>query len=95
MTLGLSDIDLSNSDNDDNVQHEEAYILREGVNDYFEMPPSPLTLDLTMTTNENVPYNRSSRVTLGQVFDTKDQMIIEVGLKFLQEGFEHRGMRPR
>ena len=46
-----------------------------------------------MTTNENVPYNRSSRVTLGQVFDTKDQMIIEVGLKFLQEGFEHRTKR--
>ena len=93
LTLGLSDIDLSDSDNDDNEQHEEANILREGVNDYFDMPHPPPTPELTMTTNENVPYNRSSRVTCGQVFDTKDQMIIEVDQKFLQEGFEHRTKR--
>ena len=37
LTLGLSDIDLSDSDNDDNEQHEETNILREGVNDYFDM----------------------------------------------------------
>ena len=51
-----------------------------GIDDYFGV--------LLITTNEVVYYNRSPRVSCGQIFDTKDQMIIEVGIKFLEEGIE-------
>ena len=46
-----------------------------------------------MKTNDVVPYNRSPRIIEGQIFDTKYQMIIELGMKCLQEGFEHKTKR--
>ncbi|KAJ9557552.1 hypothetical protein OSB04_012166 [Centaurea solstitialis] len=49
--------------------------------------------EVSTTTNQTVPYNRSSRVKKGQVFETKNEMIIELGIKCLQEGFEHRTHR--
>ena len=67
--------------------------LREGENDYFDIPNLIPTPALSMTTSEVVPYNRSARVTEGQIFETKYQMIIEVGMKCLNEGFEHKTKR--
>ncbi|KAJ9544068.1 hypothetical protein OSB04_023775 [Centaurea solstitialis] len=54
------------------------------------MPVFVPTPEVSTTTNQTVPYNRSSRVKKGQVFETKNEMIIELGIKCLQEVFEHR-----
>ena len=64
--LAFSGLDLADSDDD-----VEGVTLLEGVNDYFDMPPLLPTLELSMTTNELVPYNRSPRVTEGQIFIRK------------------------
>ena len=90
--LGLSDLDLADSD-DDEQEAMAGNTLREGVNDYFDMPHLLPTQAVSMTTSEVVPYNRSARVTEGQIFETKYQMIIEVGMKCLHEGFEHKTKR--
>ncbi|KAJ9546713.1 hypothetical protein OSB04_019256 [Centaurea solstitialis] len=87
---GLTDIDLSDEENEEGV---EPFKLREGVNDYFGMPPLLRSQDFLAQNNEVVPYRHSQRVKDGQVFDTKEQMILAVGQKFLEEGFEHKTNR--
>ncbi|KAJ9552643.1 hypothetical protein OSB04_016688 [Centaurea solstitialis] len=98
---GLSDIDSSNNEGVDTEEETEQqteedtepFKLRQGVNDFFDMPPLLPTQDFLATNNEVVPYRRSQRVKNGQVFDMKEQMIIAVGQKFLEEHFEHKTNR--
>ncbi|KAJ9557463.1 hypothetical protein OSB04_012077 [Centaurea solstitialis] len=54
--------------------------LRPGLDDYFGIPPLIPTPDFLMEDNEDVPYRRSKRLSKGQVFDTKEKMILEVGI---------------
>ena len=77
-TLGLSDLELSYPDNDEYEEGMETTIssIRSGVLDYFGMPPPFPTPELSITSNEVVPYDRSSRVSCGQIFDTKEEMIL-------------------
>ncbi|KAJ9546953.1 hypothetical protein OSB04_019496 [Centaurea solstitialis] len=91
---GLTDIDLSDEEEDEeNEEGVEPFKLREGVNDYFGMSPLIPSQDFLAKNNEVVPYRRSQRVKDGQVFDTKEQMILAVGQKFLKEGFEYKRNR--
>ncbi|KAJ9546941.1 hypothetical protein OSB04_019484 [Centaurea solstitialis] len=85
--------DEEEDEEDDDEEDDEGVTLRAGVNDYFEMPVFIPTPEVSSMTNQTVPYNRSSRVKKGQVFETKNEMIIELGIKCLQEGFEHRTHR--
>ncbi|KAJ9557540.1 hypothetical protein OSB04_012154 [Centaurea solstitialis] len=85
--------DDEDDEEEDEEEDDEGVTLRAGVNDYFEMPVFVPTPEVSTTTNQTVPYNRSSRVKKGQVFETKNEMIIELGIKCLQEGFEHRTHR--
>ncbi|KAJ9541351.1 hypothetical protein OSB04_027857 [Centaurea solstitialis] len=82
--------DEEDDEEDDDEEDDEGVTLRVGVNDYFEMHVFVPTPEVSTTTNQTVPYNRSSRVKKGQVFETKNEMIIELGIKCLQEGFEYR-----
>ncbi|KAJ9546550.1 hypothetical protein OSB04_019093 [Centaurea solstitialis] len=97
ITLDDDEEDEEDDDEDDEEEDEEeddeGVTLRAGVNDYFEMPVFVPNPEVSTTTNQTVPYNRSSRVKKGQVFETKNEMIIELGIKCLQEGFEHRTHR--
>ncbi|KAJ9564118.1 hypothetical protein OSB04_000084 [Centaurea solstitialis] len=97
ITLDDDEEDEEDDDEDDEEEDEEeddeGVTLRAGVNDYFEMPVFVPTPEVSTTTNQTVPYNRSSRVKKGQVFETKNELIIELGMKCLQEGFEHRTHR--
>ncbi|KAJ9556826.1 hypothetical protein OSB04_011440 [Centaurea solstitialis] len=86
---GLTD----EEEDEENEEGVEPFKLREGVNDYFGMPPLLRSEDFLSQNNEVVPYRRSQRVKDGQVFDTKEQMILAVGQKFLEEGFEHKTNR--
>ncbi|KAJ9557068.1 hypothetical protein OSB04_011682 [Centaurea solstitialis] len=80
---GLTDIDLSDEEKDEeNEEGVEPFKLREGVNDYFGMPPLLRNQDFLVQNTEVVPYRRS-QIKDGQVFDTKEQMILAVGQKFL------------
>ncbi|KAJ9544534.1 hypothetical protein OSB04_024241 [Centaurea solstitialis] len=87
------DDDSEDDEEEDDEEDEEGVILRGGVNDYFEMPVFVPTPEVSTTTNQTVPYNRSSRIKKGQVFETKNEMIIELGIKCLQEGFKHQTHR--
>ncbi|KAJ9550565.1 hypothetical protein OSB04_014610 [Centaurea solstitialis] len=101
ITLDDDEEDEEDDDEDDEEEDEEedeedddeGVTLRAGVNDYFEMPVFVPTPEVSTNSNQTVPYNRSSRVKKGQVFETKNEMIIELGMKCLQEGFEHRTHR--
>lgn len=95
LSLG-SDVELSETDKDEDEEVETITPSNKsfgGLNDYFDMPPPLPTPEAYITTNQPTPYNRSSRIVSGQIFDTKDQMIIELGTKFLEEGFEFRTKR--
>ncbi|KAJ9535715.1 hypothetical protein OSB04_un001133, partial [Centaurea solstitialis] len=89
LNTGLSD----EEDKEDEVGVQPS-ILRSGVDDYFGMPhnfqPTPYFLP---THNEGVLYRRSKRLSDGKVFDSKEKMILEVGLKFLEEQFEYKTLR--
>ncbi|KAJ9558836.1 hypothetical protein OSB04_013450 [Centaurea solstitialis] len=90
---GLTDEEEDEENEEEDEENEEGvepFKLREGVNDYFGMPPLLRSEDFLSQNNEVVPYRRSQRVKDGQVFDTKEQMILAVGQKFLEEGFEHK-----
>lgn len=60
-----------------------------GLNDYYGMPPPLPTTETYIETVEPAPYMRSQRIYVGQVFDTKQKMIDELGLKFMEEHFEY------
>ncbi|KAJ9548659.1 hypothetical protein OSB04_021202 [Centaurea solstitialis] len=93
---GLTDEEEDEENEEEDEENEEGvepFKLREGVNDYFGMPPLLRSEDFFSQNNEVVPYRRSQRVKDGQVFDTKEQMILAVGQKFLEEGFEHKTNR--
>ncbi|KAJ9541579.1 hypothetical protein OSB04_028085 [Centaurea solstitialis] len=93
---GLTDEEEDEENEEEDEENEEGvepFKLREGVNDYFGMPPLLRSEDFLSQNNEVVPYRRSQRVKDGQVFDTKEQMILAVGQKFLKEGFEHKTNR--
>ncbi|KAJ9538886.1 hypothetical protein OSB04_031619 [Centaurea solstitialis] len=82
---------LSDEEDEEGVQPS---ILRPSVDDYFGMPhkfqPTP---DFLPTHNERVLYRRSKRLSDGKVFNSKEKMILEVGLKFLEEQFEYKTLR--
>ncbi|KAJ9544968.1 hypothetical protein OSB04_024675 [Centaurea solstitialis] len=85
---------LSNEEDEEDEEGVQPSILRPGVDDYFSMPhnfqPTP---DFLPTHNEGVLYRRSKRLSDGKVFDSKEKMILEVGLKFLEEQFEYKTLR--
>ncbi|KAJ9552354.1 hypothetical protein OSB04_016399 [Centaurea solstitialis] len=94
--LSFAGIALDNDEEDeedDDEEDDEGVTLREGVNDYFEMPVFVPTLEVSTTTNQTVPYNRSSRIKNVKFLKRKNEMIIELGIKCLPEGFEHRTHR--
>ena len=80
---------------DDEGTKKEAYFVRSfPVNDDFhDIPPFPRTEDPVITPNQPIPYNRCGRVKDQQVFRSKQEMTLALGLKFLEEGFEFRTLR--
>ncbi|KAJ9566958.1 hypothetical protein OSB04_002924 [Centaurea solstitialis] len=93
---GLTDEEEDEENEEEDEENEEGvepFKLREGVNDYFGMPPLLRSEYFLSQNNEVVPYRRSQRVKDEQVFDTKEKMILAVGQKFLEEGFEHKTNR--
>ncbi|KAJ9536061.1 hypothetical protein OSB04_un000777, partial [Centaurea solstitialis] len=77
-------------EDEENEEGVEPSRLRQGLDDYFGIPPLIPTPDFLTEHNEGVPYRRSKRLSKGQVFDTKDKMILEVGMKFIEEQFEYK-----
>ncbi|KAJ9546710.1 LOW QUALITY PROTEIN: hypothetical protein OSB04_019253 [Centaurea solstitialis] len=57
------------------------------------MPPLPRTEDVVSTPNQPIPYNRRGRVKENQVFRSKPEMTLALGMKFLEEGFEFKTLR--
>ncbi|KAJ9536357.1 hypothetical protein OSB04_un000449 [Centaurea solstitialis] len=56
------------------------------------LPPPP-TEDVFSTPNQPIPYNRRGRVKEDQIFRSKPEMTLALGLKFLEEGFEFKTVR--
>ncbi|KAJ9544543.1 hypothetical protein OSB04_024250 [Centaurea solstitialis] len=91
LNTGLSDEeDEENKEDEENEEGMEPSRLRPGLDDYFGIPPLIPTPDLLTEDNEGVPYRRSKRLSKDQVFDTKEKMILEVGMKFIEEHFEYK-----
>ncbi|KAJ9555576.1 LOW QUALITY PROTEIN: hypothetical protein OSB04_010190 [Centaurea solstitialis] len=79
---------------DDEETRREAYFVRSfpGNDDFHHMPPSSLG-QKTFTPNQPIPYNRRGRVKQNQVFRSKPEMTLALGMKFLEEGFEFKTLR--
>ncbi|KAJ9551407.1 LOW QUALITY PROTEIN: hypothetical protein OSB04_015452 [Centaurea solstitialis] len=73
-----------------NEEGVEPSKLRPGLDDYFGIPPLIPTPYFSTEDNEGVPYRRSQRLSIGKVFDTKEKLILEVGMKFIEEQFEYK-----
>ncbi|KAJ9564652.1 hypothetical protein OSB04_000618 [Centaurea solstitialis] len=58
--------------------------------DFHDLPPHPRSDDVVITPNQAIQYSRREKVKLHQVFRTKGDLTLALGLKFLQEGFEFR-----
>ncbi|KAJ9555902.1 LOW QUALITY PROTEIN: hypothetical protein OSB04_010516 [Centaurea solstitialis] len=58
--------------------------------DFHDLPPHPRSDDVVITPNQAIRYSRREKVKLHQVFRTKGDLTLALGLKFLQEGFEFR-----
>ncbi|KAJ9552800.1 hypothetical protein OSB04_016845 [Centaurea solstitialis] len=80
---------------DDEETRREEYFVRSfpGNDDFHYMPPFLRTEDVVMTPNQPIPYNRRGRVKAEQVFRSKPQMTLALGMKFLEEGFEFKTIR--
>ncbi|KAJ9566875.1 hypothetical protein OSB04_002841 [Centaurea solstitialis] len=61
--------------------------------DFHDLPPHPRSDDVVITPNQAIRYSRREKVKLHQVFRTKGDLTLALGLKFLQEGFEFRTPR--
>ncbi|KAJ9535944.1 hypothetical protein OSB04_un000885 [Centaurea solstitialis] len=74
---------------DDDETRREAYFVRSfsGNDDFHHMPPFPRTEDVVSTPN------RRGRVKENQVFRSKPEMTLALGMKFLEEGFEFKTVR--
>ncbi|KAJ9566475.1 hypothetical protein OSB04_002441 [Centaurea solstitialis] len=77
-------------EDEENEEGVEPSRLRPGLDDYFGIPPLIPTPDFSTEDNEGVPYRRSQRLSIGKVFDTKEKLILEVGMKFIEEQFEYK-----
>ena len=81
---------------DDEETRREAYFVRSfpGNDDFHYMPPPPPpTEEPVITPNQPIPYNRRGRVKEEQVFRSKPEMTLALGMKFLEEGFEFQTLR--
>ncbi|KAJ9541649.1 hypothetical protein OSB04_028155 [Centaurea solstitialis] len=85
--------EYEHEEDEENEEGVEPSMLQPGLDDYFGMPPLIPTPDFLTTNNEAVPYRRSKRLSKGQVFYTKVKMILEVGMKFLEEQFKYKTKR--
>ncbi|KAJ9553785.1 LOW QUALITY PROTEIN: hypothetical protein OSB04_017830 [Centaurea solstitialis] len=85
LNMGLSD-----EEDEENEEGVEPSRLRPGLDDYFGIPPLIPTPDFSTEDSEGVPYRRSQRLSIGKVFDTKEKLILEVGMKFIEEQFEYK-----
>ncbi|KAI3734629.1 hypothetical protein L6452_14102 [Arctium lappa] len=89
-TTGISDLDRSNTDIDED-EEEETYTPSNKsfgeLNDYFDTPLSLPNPETNIPPYQLVPYNRGTSIHEGQLFDTKEQMAIQLGIKFMEEGF--------
>ncbi|KAJ9536566.1 hypothetical protein OSB04_un000265 [Centaurea solstitialis] len=81
---------LSDEEDEENEEGVEPSRLRPGLDDYFGIPPLIPTPYFSTEDNEGVPYRRSQRLSIGKVFDTKEKLILEVGMKFIEEQFEYK-----
>ncbi|KAJ9543494.1 hypothetical protein OSB04_023201 [Centaurea solstitialis] len=89
LNMGLSD-----EEDEEDEEGVQPFILRPGLDDYFGIPHNfQATPDFLLTHNEGVLYRCSQRLSDGKVFDSKEKMIVEVGLKFLEEQFEYKTVR--
>ncbi|KAJ9544898.1 hypothetical protein OSB04_024605 [Centaurea solstitialis] len=61
--------------------------------DFHDFPPHPRSDDVVITPNQAIRYSRREKVKLHQVFRTKGDLTLALGLKFIQEGFEFRTPR--
>ncbi|KAJ9540662.1 hypothetical protein OSB04_027168 [Centaurea solstitialis] len=61
-----------------------------GNDDFHDLPPHPRSDDTVITPNQAIRYTRREKVKLHQVFRTKPDLTLALGLKFLQEGFEFK-----
>ncbi|KAJ9544055.1 hypothetical protein OSB04_023762 [Centaurea solstitialis] len=85
---------LTDEEDEEDEEGVQPSILRPGLDDYFGIPHNfQATPDIFPTHNEGVLYRRSQRLSDGKVFDSKEKMIVEVGLKFLEEQFEYKTVR--
>ncbi|KAJ9554871.1 hypothetical protein OSB04_009485 [Centaurea solstitialis] len=78
------------AEDEENEEGVEPSRLRPGLDDYFGIPPLIPTPDFLTEDNEGVPYRRSQRLSIGKVFDTKEKMILEIGMKFIEEQFVYK-----
>ncbi|KAJ9561867.1 hypothetical protein OSB04_007027 [Centaurea solstitialis] len=85
--LFFAGIALHDDSEEDEEEDEEGVTLREGVNDYFEMPVFVPTPKVSTTTNQTVPYNRSSR--------SLKSSVCKRGLSIGRTGRPKAAYRPR
>lgn len=94
-SAGLSTDDDGGESGED-AYHEEPptgypnNISYGGLNDYYDMPPPLPTTETFIEAVQPAPYNRSRRISEHQIFETKNQMIEELGIKFMEEHFQFR-----
>ncbi|KAJ9556381.1 hypothetical protein OSB04_010995 [Centaurea solstitialis] len=61
-----------------------------GNDEFHDLPPHPRSDDTVITPTQAIRYSRREKVKLHQVFRTKSDLTLALGLKFLQEGFEFK-----